>query len=194
MAATLLRRWLPSIFAPDPIRRTEANRSSFRSKNDQDNTTGLAAGKGSSAIEYKADTPMTLKKTTANDGSTVVQCTVVKNREGPKEPTFAVRCTGTRFEEESGYAAPTPVDDASRIIAVMPCSVPRTADCPDVRALERAERPTVPRGLERSVLAANQGHAEAAASAFQKARADYQRAGEPEAKPQVDQVEAQAMV
>lgn len=97
---------------------SEANRSSFRARDDKDNATGLSSGKGSSALEYKADTPMTLRKAKADDGTTVIRARIEKNREGPDEPEWTMRWDGRAFEEVE-VDMPTPLDDSHRVAQVI---------------------------------------------------------------------------
>lgn len=100
---------------------SEANRSSFRAKNDQDNATGLSSGKGSSSLEYKADTPMTLRKLKADDGSIAVRAKLEKNREGPDEPEWMMRWDGKTFAE-TDVEMPTPMDDSQRVAQIIRAS------------------------------------------------------------------------
>jgi KaiC/GvpD/RAD55 family RecA-like ATPase len=101
---------------------SEANRSSFRARDDKDNATGLSSGKGSSALEYKADTPMTMRKVKADDGTTVIRAKLEKNREGPEEPEWQMRWDGRTFAEVD-VEMPTPVSDSQRVAQVILSSV-----------------------------------------------------------------------
>ncbi len=97
---------------------SEANRSAYRAKKDDENATGLSAGKGSSSIEYKADVPITLKKSRDEQGGVVIRGRVEKNRLGPSEPEFALKFDGQTFVE-IGLPEPVGFDDSHVLVEVL---------------------------------------------------------------------------
>jgi replicative DNA helicase len=87
---------------------SEANRASFARRDQKENNDSLTAGKGSSAIEYRADVAAVMRK--MNDAG-LVRLKVVKNRLGQREPEIYLTYDGKTLRE----TAVAPKDDNTEL-------------------------------------------------------------------------------